>query len=331
MRFTLHQVACLLSSINPFIMLLAATILLTGCEHDILVQQETEAKKKTEMKEVFYRNLSAQMPVAYPEALLKFSPGDLEHIALTENLTSAANLRTVKGNTFDEIIEGVRKNYPDFDNATPEEYKPYFPKLSTEQIIENQDVVFQYVEKLMGYEVAISVAASRNRRIQSNMRVNYGPNSCEEWYYATHLRLDKGGMDKARDLAKAKAGTNVDERQDANRHAIWNVYLGKYAAYRYGSVVEAMGVVQGLTEAHECDTPQIEALSKDMDLFNNLVGLQYFTQIAQKYKKNIFDYNVKVTKTDDEIFYYVKSLNDRIAASSAEISNGPLNVLVRLK
>jgi len=69
-----------------------------------------------------------------------------------------------------------------------------------------------------------------------------------------------------------------------------------------------------------------------MDLFNNLVGLQYFTQIAQKYKKNIFDYNVKVTKTDDEIFNYINSLSDRIVVSSAQINNGSaLNILVKLE
>ncbi|SKB94188.1 DUF6973 domain-containing protein [Dyadobacter psychrophilus] len=332
MGFTLQKAVCLLPSINKFIMLLAATMVFTGCEHDTRVRQKIEAEKQADMKEVIYKNLSAQMPIAYPEEILDFSPSDLEYIALTENLNGASHLRTINGNTFDEIVEGVRKNYPDFDNATPEEYKPYFPKLSTEQIIENQDIVFQYVEKLMGYEVAISVAASRSGRTKSNLRTSYGTsNSCDEWYYATHLRLDKGGMDKARDLAKSKAGVLEDERQDANRHAIWNVYLGKYAAYRYGSVGEAMGVVQGLTEAHECDVPQNKALSKDMDLFNNLVGLLYFSQIAQKYKKNIFDYNVKVTKTDDEIYTYIKSLNDRMAASSAEISNGPLNILVRLK
>lgn len=318
MRFTLHRAVRLLPSINQFTLLLAATMLLTGCEHDIHVQQKIEAETQADMKEVIYKNLNAQMPAAYPEGLLEFSPGDLEHISLTENLNSKSGLRIVRGSTFDEIVDGVRRNYPDFDNAAPEEYKPYFPKLSREQIIENQDIVFQYVEKLMGYEVAISVAALRNGRAKSNLRTAYETsNSCEEWYYATHLRLDKGGMDKARDLAKSKAGTNIDERQDANRHAVWNVYLGKYAAYRYGSVNEAMAVVLGLTEAHECDTPQIEALSKDMDLFNNLVGLQYFTQIAQKYKKNIFNYNVKVTKSDDEIFNYIKSLSDRIATSSA--------------
>jgi hypothetical protein len=92
-----------------------------------------------------------------------------------------------------------------------------------------------------------------------------------------------------------------------------------------------MGVVLGLTEAHECDAAQIEALSKDMDLFNNLVGLQYFVQIAERYKKNIFDYNVRVTQGNDQIFNYIASLNSRIVASSAEIQNGsPLNILVRL-
>ncbi|NIJ53269.1 hypothetical protein [Dyadobacter arcticus] len=69
-----------------------------------------------------------------------------------------------------------------------------------------------------------------------------------------------------------------------------------------------------------------------MDLFNNLVGLQYYVQIAERYKKNIFDYNVRVTKSDDEIFNYISALTSRLVLSSAEIQNGsPLNVLVRLK
>jgi hypothetical protein len=69
-----------------------------------------------------------------------------------------------------------------------------------------------------------------------------------------------------------------------------------------------------------------------MDLFNDLVGLQYFTQIAERYKKNIFDYNVRVNKSDEEIFNYIKALNSKLVSSSAEIQNGSsLNVLVRLK
>lgn len=139
----------------------------------------------------------------------------------------------------------------------------------------------------MGYDVAMSVAALReeNGGKHSPLKALYETNSCEEWYYATHLRLDKGGMNTAMDLAFAKAGFGTDDRSDANRHAVWNVYLGKYAAYRYGSVNEARDVVLGLTEAHECDTPQNQILSKDMDLFNNLVGIQYYVQIAIRYKK----------------------------------------------
>lgn len=287
------------------------------------------------MKPVTYKGLNAQMPASYPEELLNFTYDDLRLIGLNQQSAKNTNLKLSGGGSINEILENVKKGYPNFDTATPDEYKKFFPELTTDQIIEQQETVFQYVERLIGYEVAISYSALGLglKNEQSASRTSgYETNSCEEWYYVNHARLDRGGMNTATDQAYAKAGYGTNDRSDANRHAVWNVYLGKYAAYRYGDVPTAMGVVRGLTDAHECDTPQNQELAKNMDLFNNLVGLNYYAQIAQRYKKNIFDHNVRVNQSDDEIFAYINSLSSRIITSPSDVQNQTnFTVLVRIQ
>jgi hypothetical protein len=52
-------------------------------------------------------------------------------------------------------VASVRRNYPDFENAEPAAYRKLFPELSDRELIEKREVIFQFMEKLMGYEVAV--------------------------------------------------------------------------------------------------------------------------------------------------------------------------------
>jgi len=131
------------------------------------------------------------------------------------------------GTSFSEIVEKVRKKYPDFDNFEPKKYKEYFPKLTHDEIVENQEDVLSFEEILMGYEVAISFAQAQNKNGRSTFSVNYEGSSCEMWYYAAHLRLDEDGLRSAKDNAETYAGLGYQNKSDANRHATWNVFMGK--------------------------------------------------------------------------------------------------------
>jgi hypothetical protein len=182
--------------------------LFIACENDESVSKEDLVSQEVKMKSVQYQNLNAQMPEDYPDELINYTYSDLEHISLTGNFEPKTNLRTHSGNSFDEIIEIVRRKYPDFENADTEAYRRFFPDLSDRELIEKREVMFQYIEKLMGYEVAIGMAALRTKNVRtgSAMRILYTTTSCEQWYYASHLRLDMDGIKKARELALAKLG-----------------------------------------------------------------------------------------------------------------------------
>ncbi|MCF2446093.1 hypothetical protein L0657_19195 [Dyadobacter sp. CY345] len=283
------------------------SILLYSCSEPS-VKEESKLISDTDTKLVTFRNLKAKIPVNYPEELLKYGPDDLQLIAAKGK--GSANMRTTEGNSFDEIAENVLEEYPSFDEFKPEQYKKYFPELSENEIQENSEDILDFMEKLMGYEVAISVSTLPEGR---NLRVTSGnnpgeANSCEKWYYANHLRLDKGGIEyaagKALDYTTIYYGSNANDHTMANSflHAVWNILLGKHAAYRYGDVWKAREVIEGLTDAHECDSPDDE---KQMDLHNNDVGLEYFNTYAERYKKNLVDHNVRLNKLPQEYCDYI--------------------------
>ncbi|NIJ53268.1 hypothetical protein [Dyadobacter arcticus] len=90
-----------------------------ACENEVSVSQEKSVSREVKMKSVQYQGLKAQMPEDYPDALIGYTYGDLEHISLTVNPENKSNLREHSGNSFDEIVENVRRKHPDFENAEP--------------------------------------------------------------------------------------------------------------------------------------------------------------------------------------------------------------------
>lgn len=177
-------------------------------------------------KEINFNGIIASIPESFPDNVASLNSKDLENIAYRVN---TKNFRTTESDTFSEIIEKVKANYPDITNFDPKEYEKFFPKMSLNEIQKEQEMVLSFVESLMGYEIAVEFSKSSNK----NLRVAYEANSCEKWFYAGHLRLDLGGMETAKDKAEQYAGMGYKDKSDANRNGVWNVYLGKYAAYRY--------------------------------------------------------------------------------------------------
>jgi hypothetical protein len=280
---------------------------------------------KDTLKSVIYNGFTINIPFEFPNEVFELSPNDLENIS---NSSSGKNLRGVSGNSFDEIVQKIRKKYPDFDNFDPKNYKKFFPKLSHDEIVEKQEEVLSYVEALMGYEVAISVAQAQSKNGRTVFSINYEGSSCEMWYYAGHLRLDEDGLKTAKNKAEEYGGFGYQNKSDANRHATWNVYMGKYAAYRYSTVDKVKEVVKGFSDAHEQCGP---GTSEDhaMDYHNNSVGIEYLGTIAERYKAGFLNYNVRVNTRDQDIYDYVNGLPTVLKTTVSEINSQNNSTLVK--
>ncbi len=284
------------------------------------LNSELEISKVETFKEITYKGFTAAIPESFPVEVGSFNANDLENIS---NQPNSKNLRGTQSNSFDDIIEKVRKRYPDILNFDPKDYKKYFPKLSINEIQKEQEMVLTFVESLMGYEIAVEYSKLSNK----NLRVAFEPNSCEKWFYAGHLRLDRDGLETAANKSFEYAGYGYKDKSDANRHAVWNVYLGKNGAYRYSTVDRVKEVVKGLTDAHECNTS--DDLDKAMDLHNNDVGIQYLGTIAERYHAGFLNYSTQVLTSDQDIYNYVNNLNTVTKTTVSEINAQNNTTLVK--
>ncbi len=110
------------------------------------------------------------------------------------------------------------------------------------------------------------------------------------------------------DLSNANvSGTSgaSDDKIDALRHGIWCALTGKYACYRYGTVLEAGSVARGFVDSHECGQ---NSVSSAMDDHNNTMSYIYYIDNSERYKYGFLDYDVRMNKTDQEI---VNDINNK--------------------
>lgn len=301
---------------------IAITLFATSCsKEEVGISANWEIETSEKFKEIVFNGFIANIPENFPVEVGHFNAKDLENIS---NRFISKNLRGTQNYTFDEIVEKVKKRYPDINNFDPKDYKKYFPNMSFDEIQKEQEMVLSFIESLMGYEIAIeySKIGSKNSRVSNNV------NACEQWYYAGHLRLDRDGIYTAMDKAFEYAGYGGKDKSDANRHAVWNVYLGKYAAYRYSTVDKVKEVVKGLTDAHECDS--YDSVDKAMDLHNNGVGIQYLGTIAERYQAGFLNYSVRVNTSDQDIYNYINALPTVLKITATEIYAQNNTTLVRI-
>ncbi len=247
-------------------------------------------------KEISYDVLQAFLPESYPINLSEFKVQDFEDIALKKSEKTYSNVEIVKGNTLDEIIEATYKKYPSFDQFEPQAYKGLFPKLSENEIIQNKEIILDFTEKMMAFDVSISFAKledakyvisnKRNRDARGYISGGTWLNEvCTVSIIISHLRLDINGLWSSVEYANSLSAqyglpaTNDGngDRMDALRHGLWGIFIGKFGTHRFSNPNKAKGIIKDLLDAHECGQGGLDGgFSSAMDLHNNKIALKYY-------------------------------------------------------
>lgn len=298
---------------------------LSSCEKETLNSETTHSKEKT----IDFEGLVAVIPAEFPDNVAVLSSYDLKKIG--EN-SERKSRKSGEEKSFWEVFEIAKGKYPDVTNFEPKEYQKFFPKMTIDEIVKKQEEILSFIESLIGYETALLYSTVGSEENSNKTRISgysADANSCEKWYFAGHARLDLSGLDEAKNLSFQYAGWGALDKSDANRHAVWNVFIGKYGARRYSTVSKAREVVEGLTDAHECHDP--DGTDKSMDLHNNRVGLEYFSTIAERYKEGFLNYSVRVNNSDSDIFNYINALPTVQKTTVSEINSLNNTTLVKLQ
>ncbi|WP_324720281.1 DUF6973 domain-containing protein [Salinimicrobium sp. HB62] len=95
-----------------------------------------------------------------------------------------------------------------------------------------------------------------------------------------------------------------DNKTNAFRHALWNYLICKYCLSVAGSVEKAAGWSKKITDLHERLSPN-SGLAKAMDLHNNRIGRELFTNSLDK---DVDVVSLIQQKTKEAV--KVRSLND---------------------
>lgn len=274
---------------------------------------------------------------------MNFTQDDLQNIYLkSSGFKTKSDEAPLNPQEFDDLMVELYKKYPSFkkmDQMEINKAKIYFPTLSEQQIKENWSTILDYTEGLIGYDIAKKVSKNTTKSAKVTNYLGTPLNSCEFWFIADNSRM-KDGVKQASEIAFEKEryimgiDTNSHNgRGDAIRHAIWSIYIGKYACNSYGDIWKAKDKIKGFTNAHECTSP--EGAEKQMDLHNNAVGIDYYGMIAKKVKVSCFiicNYNVIVQMSDNDIannMYYWRG--DLVTNDVNIINNTDLWTLVRIE
>jgi hypothetical protein len=109
------------------------------------------------------------------------------------------------------------------------------------------------------------------------------------------------------------AGPGLNNKKDAFRHAFFNA-INTRDCFANISVVNPMSasqVVRAFAEAHESEVPSVLILEKNMDLFNNEIGISYCGNCYSTSSSSIA--NAIKTKLDNGELKYLNPLNFTIS------------------
>jgi len=200
------------------------------------------------------------------------------------------------------IAEKNSTKYPDIWDMNEDDYavlKADFPTLIDQQLEENIEIIDQYYENNLRFDIIIDLADTLNvnRETEAGRIIGNciddksyfnGKATCtkEIWFglwNAQAVKDIKEARDKAiqfeKDLYGDATGLTVG---DAFRHSIWNTLIAKYYADRKKDVSKGVEMAKEFTDLHEecnkiCGSNDWDI---EMDKHNNFVGRNYFSSTA---------------------------------------------------
>lgn len=323
---------------------------LTSCD-------KNEVEQTINQDEVKFGGLKVNLPPNYNEKVLSLSLSDLQNQFYTNNTSGLMKAKSSEsaGITLDEmnrIIDGILINYPKLDSLTTDEIekiKINFPDLSSDEIVENINVIDSFYTSLVRYdlvqELTKTESKSNNRAFRvstsSNDYFGYDLNSSEFWYFVWHPAL-ASPIKKATEKANSLTESNYPEsgkwrdKADAFRHAIWNVLICKYIGEDKNEISDCTKRAEDFTTKHETGaekpgtmTDEDWELDKNMDLHNNAQGRKYFESVAWIVKVGWFKVKRVRAPSEDEIVTGIKDkLNTaRKISTSSDTSKYPNNLV----
>ncbi len=127
---------------------------LTSCD-------KNEVEQTINQDEIKFGGLKVNLPPNYNEKVLSLSLSDLQNQFYTNNTGGLMKVKSSEsaGITLDEmnrIIDGILINYPKLDSLTTDEIekiKINFPDLSSDEIVENINVIDSFYTSLVRYDL----------------------------------------------------------------------------------------------------------------------------------------------------------------------------------
>ena len=301
---------------------------LTSCD-------KNEVEQTTNSEEVKFRGLKVNLPANYNENVLSLSLSDLQNQFYTTNSSGIMKVKSSEfaGITLEEmnqIIDGILKKYPKVDSLTTSEIEKIsinFPDLSTDEIINNINVIDSFYTSLIRFDLVQTLTKVENKsnakvyKVSSNSNdyLGYNLNSAEFWYFVWHPALAEP-MKKAKEKAEELTSLNYpnisayQNKADAFRHAIWNVLICKYIGESKNEISDCIKRADDLTTKHETGASKPDKMTNDeweldkqMDLHNNAQGRKYFESVAWIVKEGWFKVKRVRAPSEDDLVTGIKN------------------------
>jgi hypothetical protein len=304
-----------------------------------------------------FAGLKVNLPVNYNESVLTLSLSDLQNQFYTNNTGGIMKAKSSEsaGITLEEmnqIIDGILIKYPKLDSLTTDEIEKInvnFPDLSSDEIVENINVIDSFYTSLVRYDLVQSLTKAESKSntkafkvsSSSNEYFGYDLNSSEFWYFVWHPAL-ASPIKKATEKAKSLTDSNYpnisayQNKADGFRHAIWNVLICKYIGEDKNAISDCTERAEDFTTKHETGadkpitmTDAAWALDQQMDLHNNAQGRKYFESVASIIKVGWFKVKRVIAPSEDELVTGIKNkLNSAQKISTAtDTSKYPNNLV----
>jgi len=335
-----------------FYILALVAFTLTSCD-------KNEVQQTTNQDDVKFRGLKVNLPPNYNEKILSFSLSDLQNQFYANSTSGVMKAKSSEsaGITLEEmnrIIDGILIKYPKLDSLTTDEIEKInvnFPDLSSNEIVENINVIDSFYTSLVRYDLVRELTKTESKSntkafkvcSSSNEYFGYNLNSSEFWYFVWHPSLAspiKKATEKANSLTDSNYPTSSKwrDKADAFRHSIWNVLICKYVGEDRNEISNCTEAAEEFSTKHEtgADKPSEMTdadweLDKNMDLHNNAQGRKYFVSVASIIKKNWFVKRVKAPSEDELVTGIKNKLNSAQKISTSNETNQYPNNLVYIK